>query len=146
MDYSHVKLIQNIFVTAKDSILCGQIWSKFEIIEALVYSIVTCKYVKDPIKTAEITRRHSFPLWELSNAMETRVLIRSCPTQNAVFPLPQYTWLRNIRITCPCDLYPLTPHFYIAKLGVYRGKHYFLIFALKHRLWVLVRTASLRRL
>ena len=22
-----------------------------------------------------------------------------------------------IRITCPCDLYPLTPHFYIVKLG-----------------------------
>ena len=22
-----------------------------------------------------------------------------------------------IRITCPCDLYPLTPHFYIEKLG-----------------------------
>ena len=23
-----------------------------------------------------------------------------------------------IRITCPCDLYPLTPQFYIVKLGV----------------------------
>ena len=23
----------------------------------------------------------------------------------------------GIRITCPCDLYPLTPHFYIVKLG-----------------------------
>ena len=22
-----------------------------------------------------------------------------------------------IMITCPCDLYPLTPHFYIVKLG-----------------------------
>ena len=29
--------------------------------------------------------------------------------------------------------------------GVYRGIHYLLIFALKHILWVLVRTASLRR-
>ena len=29
-------------------------------------------------------------------------------------------------------------------MGVYRDIHYFLIFALKHRLWVLVRTASLR--
>ena len=28
------------------------------------------------------------------------------------------------------------------KTGVYRGIHYFLIFALKHRLWVLLRTAS----
>ena len=50
-----------------------------------------------------------------------------------------------IRITCLCVLYPLTPHFYIVKLGftgVYIG---FLFFALKHRLWVLIRTASLRR-
>ena len=49
-----------------------------------------------------------------------------------------------IRITSPCDLYPLTPHLY-SKTGVYRGIHYFLIFALKHRLWVLVRTASVKK-
>ena len=37
---------------------------------------------------------------------------------------------------------PLKPHFYIVhKTGVYRGIHYFS--APKHRLWVLVRTASL---
>ena len=37
-------------------------------------------------------------------------------------------------ITYPCIVYPLTSHFYIVKLGfttgVYRGLHYFLIFAL----------------
>ena len=38
--------------------------------------------------------------------------------------------------------YTLTPNFYI---GVYRGIHNFLIFALKQRLWVLVRTAPVRR-
>ena len=32
-----------------------------------------------------------------------------------------------------------------SKTGVYRGIHYFLIFALKHRLWVLDKTASVRR-
>ena len=37
---------------------------------------------------------------------------------------------------------PHTPHLYIVKLGFTRGIHYFLIFALKHRLWVRVRTAS----
>ena len=36
---------------------------------------------------------------------------------------------------------PLKPHFYISKTGVYRGIQYF-ISAQKHRLWVLVRTAS----
>ena len=35
---------------------------------------------------------------------------------------------------------PYIPPIY-SKTGVNRGKHYFLIFALKHRLWVLVRTA-----
>ena len=37
----------------------------------------------------------------------------------------------------------LKHHFYIVELGVYRGIHYFS--APKHRLWVLVRTASARR-
>ena len=40
-------------------------------------------------------------------------------------------------ITCPCNVYPLTPHFYIVKMDL---QGYFLIFALKHRLWVLLRT------
>ena len=39
---------------------------------------------------------------------------------------------------------PLKPHFYIVKLGFTGVCIYFLIYAKKHRLWVLVRTASLR--
>ena len=50
----------------------------------------------------------------------------------------------NIMLTCPSNEHPLTPHFYIVKLG-FTGVSFFLIFAQKHRLWVLVRTASLRR-
>ena len=59
--------------------------------------------------------------------------------------------VRNIIIitkTCPCNVYPLELHFYIAKLGyagVCKGIPIFLIFAPKHRLWVHLRTASLRR-
>ena len=41
--------------------------------------------------------------------------------------------------------YPLIPHFYISKTGVWRGIPVFLIFAPKHRWWVLVKTASPRR-
>ena len=44
--------------------------------------------------------------------------------------------------TYPCNKDPLTPHLYKVKLGFIEGIHYFLIFALKHRLWVRVRTAS----
>ena len=58
---------------------------------------------------------------------------------------PKTGFLTTITKTSPCNEYPLTPHFYIVKLG-YTGAYFFLIFALKYRLWVLVRTASLRRL
>ena len=47
---------------------------------------------------------------------------------------------KDIRITFPCELYPLTHLFYIVKLDL-QG-YFLLIFALKHRLWVLVKTAS----
>ena len=45
---------------------------------------------------------------------------------------------KRIRVTKT----PLTSHLYIVKLRFTEGIHYFLIFALKHRLWVRVRTAS----
>ena len=48
---------------------------------------------------------------------------------------------RFIRITDPCDIYPLRPHFYIVKLG-FTGVYIILIFALKHILCVLVRTCT----
>ena len=38
---------------------------------------------------------------------------------------------------------PYTPLLY-SKTGVYRGIHFFLIFALKHRLWVVVRTVHIK--
>ena len=41
-------------------------------------------------------------------------------------------------------LRPETSHLY-SKTGVYRGIHYFSYFCSKHRLWVLIRTASSRR-
>ena len=37
---------------------------------------------------------------------------------------------------------PLKPHFYIVKVGFTRVYIFFLISAQKHRLWILVRTAS----
>ena len=42
--------------------------------------------------------------------------------------------------TYPCNVYPFEPHF--SNTGVCRGIPIFLIFTKKHRLWVLVRTAS----
>ena len=55
--------------------------------------LVTCKYEEDPIKNegARVVTTF-FPiitLWELSVAMDTRVLIRSGPKPNASFPPTQ---------------------------------------------------------
>ena len=45
-----------------------------------------------------------------------------------------------------CNFDPLKPHFYIVKLGFTGVYIIFHISAQKHRLWVLFRTASARRL
>ena len=47
--------------------------------------------------------------------------------------------------TCLYNFDPLKPHFYIVKLGFTGVCIIFLISAQKHRLWVRVRTASVRR-
>ena len=52
---------------------------------------------------------------------------------------------QSITKTCLYNFDPLKPHFYIVKLGFTGVYIIFLISAQKHRLWVHVRTASLRR-
>ena len=37
-------------------------------------------------------------------------------------------------VTCLCNVDPLTPHFYVVKLGL-QGLHFFLISVLKQRVW-----------
>ena len=58
-------------------------------------------------------------------------------------------WFKNNQIfqlfitkTCLYNIDPLKPHFYIVKLGFTGVYIIFLISVQKHRLWVLVRTAS----
>ena len=48
-------------------------------------------------------------------------------------------------LTRPCNVHPPYIPLLYSKTGVYREIHYFLIFAPKHRFWVLVRIASVRR-
>ena len=50
--------------------------------------------------------------------------------------------LTNITKTCLYNFDPVKPHFYIVKLGFTGVYIILLISAQKHRLWVLVRTAS----
>ena len=54
-------------------------------------------------------------------------------------------WKKFITKTCLYNIDPLKPHFYIVKLRFTGVCIIFLIPAQKHRLWVLVRTASSRR-
>ena len=42
---------------------------------------------------------------------------------------------QNIMQTCPCDLYPLTPHFYIMKLGCIGVYMFFLFLLLNIDCW-----------
>ena len=62
---------------------------------------------------------------------------------------PFLLWeIENFKVitkTCLYNFDPLKPHFYIVKPGFTRVYIIFLISAQKHRLWVLVRTASPRR-
>ena len=77
---------------AANSVVGGQIRPNFELIQALMHVMVTCKYEKDPFKSIQENVMTSFPiitLWELSVAMETRVLILSGSKPTEAFPPPQ---------------------------------------------------------
>ena len=75
----------------------------------------------------------------------SRVLINSSLVFShfQAFPKRRYA---KVLIDTDCyignKLIKLKPHFLYSKTGVCRGIHTFPIFAPKHRLWVLVRTAK----
>ena len=52
---------------------------------------------------------------------------------------------KYITKTCLCNFDTIKPHYYIVKLGFTGVYIIFLISSQKHRLWVLVRTASVRQ-
>ena len=63
------------------------------------------------------------------------MIFHGCKNDN--FQLKNFAYFHIFAQNIDCG-YTLEP----PQFEVYRGIHYFLIFALKHRLWVLVRTAS----
>ena len=87
--FSHYKSMEIFFSYVQgvaNSAEPSPILLSFEPIQAFIAVPVTCKNEYDPIKNGKI-----FPiitLWELSVAMETRVLIRSCPKPNSANPPP----------------------------------------------------------
>ena len=81
--YSCLKVLTDARIRSRaaNSVVRGRIRPNFELSQALMHVIVTCKYKKEPIKNIqENVMTPFFPiitLWELSVAMETRVLIQS---------------------------------------------------------------------
>ena len=80
-------------------------------------------------------RIHS-PLFGLQTCVFClKVLLHVCEQQRLSFIMKTYLY----------NFDPLKPHFYTVKLGFTGVYIIFLISDQKHRLWVLVRTASVRR-
>ena len=71
-------------------------------------------------------------------APDSNLLLKMMISIGAIYKIS----IRFITKTCLYNLEPLKPYFYIVKL--YRGIHYVSYFCFKHRVWVLVRTASPR--
>ena len=74
------------------------------------------------INTASVTRVHSTFIDVCDLCKQGRVILTSHGKPNKNGSEDSGHKSRNIRITCPCDLYSLTPHFNIAELvctGVY---------------------------
>ena len=72
--------------------------------------------------------------------------LENCPHQKSDPLIPEMPIFDLvITTTYLYNFDPLKPHFYIVKLGFTWVYNIFLISAQKHRLWVLVRTASARR-
>ena len=65
-----------------------------------------------------------------------------CSTNINAFEITLAATVNDITKTCLYNFDPRKPHFYIVKLGFTGVYIIFLISAQKHRLWVLVRTAS----
>ena len=81
---------------AANYVVSGPIWPKFELLRDFIHIPVTCKYKKYWIKSnREKGGDTIFPIisqWELSVAMDTRVLIQSISKHYAAFRHPQWCY------------------------------------------------------
>ena len=74
-----------------------------------------------------------------------KIYLSTCALgKNSDQPAHLHSLTRIITKTCLYNFDPFKPHFYIVKPGFTGVYTSFLISAQKHRLWVLIRTASLR--
>ena len=89
-------------IRAANSVVCGQIWPNFKLIQALMYVIITCKYEKDPIKNnREKVAKPFFQIITLSVAANSVMCGRIWPN----FKLIQE--LMYVIITCKYEKDPI---------------------------------------
>ena len=109
---------------AGNSYANSQNWTQIKFVQDFRPVLVLCNFDEDPIRN-EVSIRQTFS------------------------PVHVYVYGslkgKASRKTCLYNFDPLKPHFYIVNLGFTGVYIIFVISAQKHRLWVLIRTASMRR-
>ena len=68
-------------------------------------------------------------LWIYFGSLLNCIIFGGLGSEQLLLKLCDEIHLYSIRKTCPCDLYPITPHFYIVKLG-FTGVYIFFLFLL----------------
>ena len=91
-----------------------------------------CFWLQISLKLAELEENFTANV----NVSSQKILLQVFPSENP--KLHQENMSMN-------KYTPSNPTFIYSKTGVFRGIPIFLIFAPKHRLWVLVRTTSVMR-
>ena len=101
-------------------------------------------HLTEPASKAGI-RHFFFQLKNIDIFLISPRIHKSHNVQKNIIPSDVCPTKIHITKTCLYNSDPFKPHFYIVKLGFTGVYIIFLIFARKHRLWVLVRTASARQ-
>ena len=92
-------------------------------------------------KSLLLTSRSQTDLW----VVMTETMSQYQSKHHSTYQLLLHLYVDYVTKTCLYNVDPLKPHLYIVKLGFTGVYIIFLISVQKHRLWVLVRTASTRR-
>ena len=88
---------------------------------------VFCQDTVNPNASHNPHHNDSFPYAQTH--FDTFVIIFNVYSDDTIITVT--TTITPIRKTCPCSVYPLKPHFYIAKLG-FAGVYLFFIFLLQN--------------
>ena len=149
-------LINTIFILITANTLISTQSSSFIVFKLylvyfylLLYKSVCCRYLFElPQQVQAIKMSTNNICFHKENQKKYCISIIKYSSHEVIFLsvfIVLIRWIFYITKTRLYNFKPLKPHFYIAKLGFTGVYIIFLISTQKHRLWVLVRTASARR-